>query len=273
MPQNNDAGPGLSDAEVEVVCLIAVVEFIDAMVNCEIFKVLGQDPDSEIGFHTSTHKKLFYILLVDFLSKTDQRASVPADTYLCHLRRIVASPTFGDGDSITALTTAVTDFKNWLEHEPEIPSINTQAILKLSRWDMLRICGDISKHSFLKSGGIATRLRELLSANNVSVTQDEALLGLSDFYEQFHTDVLHYHSSTIAEFLNNIRWGIHEYLQPQFQRSFVKEPDDPRKYHYTYHPDVTGAFAKTCYWDLMNTVRAGPIMPRFQVSAYLKAHY
>jgi hypothetical protein len=34
---------------------------------------------------------------------------------------------------------------------------------------------------------------------------------LDDFYERFHKDILNYHSSTIAEFLNNIRWGIYEY--------------------------------------------------------------
>src|SRR5215218_1142153 len=44
----------------------------------------------------------------------------------------------------------------------------------------------------------------------------DALLALADFYEKFHTDILNYHASTIAEFLNNIRWGIYEYLQPEF---------------------------------------------------------
>ncbi len=59
------------------------------------------------------------------------------------------------------------------------------------------------------------------------------MLALGDFYERFHTDILNYHSSTIAEFLNNIRWGIYEYLQPEFRRSIVWEESNPRKYRYT----------------------------------------
>jgi hypothetical protein len=64
-------------------------------------------------------------------------------------------------------------------------------------------------------------LREILSRSNVSVDLDEAMLALEDFYRWFHDDILNYHASAIAEFLNNIRWGIYEYLQPEFHRSIV----------------------------------------------------
>lgn len=59
------------------------------------------------------------------------------------------------------------------------------------------------------------------------MSPDEAALALEDFYRWFHDDILNYHASTIAEFLNNIRWGIYEYLQPEFQRSIVWESREP----------------------------------------------
>jgi hypothetical protein len=105
------------------------------------------------------------------------------------------------------------------------------------------------------------------------VTIEESLLALTDFYERFHTDILNYHSSTIAEFLNNIRWGIYEYMQPEFHRSIVWESGDPPKYRYIYPDAVTSRLAKECYWELMNEVRSAPYMRKFTVTKSLKLRY
>jgi hypothetical protein len=99
------------------------------------------------------------------------------------------------------------------------------------------------------------------------------MLALGDFYERFHTDILNYHSSTIAEFLNNIRWGIYDYLQPELRRSIVWEGGNPRKYHYTFPIGIESNFAKQCYWDLMNEVLQPPYVRRFQVTKWLKLRY
>jgi hypothetical protein len=121
--------------------------------------------------------------------------------------------------------------------------------------------------------GVAVQLRDTLAATNLCITLDDALLALADFYERFHTDILAYHASTIAEFLNNIRWGIYEYLQPEFKRSIVWKSREPPNYGYTYPKDVTAEFAKRCYWDLMNEVRSPPYVRRFQVTRWLKLRY
>ena len=92
------------------------------------------------------------------------------------------------------------------------------------------MCGDISKHNVLRSVGVAEELQQTLVASGVSVELEDAMLALGDFYERFHMDILNYHSSTIAEFLNNIRWGIYEYLQPEFRRSIVWEGGNRRKW-------------------------------------------
>lgn len=98
-------------------------------------------------------------------------------------------------------------------------------------------------------------------------------MALNEFYERFHGDILNYHGSTIVEFLNNIRWGMHEYLQPEFSRSIVYDTDDSLKYSYTYPPDVNGDFTKSTYWDLMNVIRSGPIIKRFKASRWLQLRY
>lgn len=81
------------------------------------------------------------------------------------------------------------------------------------------------------------------------------------------------HGSTIAEFLNNIRWGIYEYLKPEFSRSLVRDTKNPPRYWHTYPEDIKNEFAKNCYWDLMNEVRSDPYLRKFKVTEVLKLRY
>lgn len=267
----------LRKIEEEVVLLKAIKEIIDSIVNFEVLALAGNDPDSQISFHSITHQKFFNIVLVDFLSRTDKRSSITQISYLGALKAISENPSFNVGGSIAPLNQATHVFVEWLEQEVEIqiwlPSIDKETVLKIQRITFLKMCGDISKHNFLRNLGTAEDLKDALERSSVSIELDDALLALSNFYEKFHTDILNYHGSTIAEFLNNIRWGIYEYLQPEFHRSIVWESHSPPKYRYTYPDDILSRFAKECYWELMNEVRTPPYMRRFQVTKWLKLRY
>ena len=267
----------ISSVEQEVIILKAVKELIDSMVNYEMMSLVGDDPDSNIVFNSSTHQRFFNIILVDFLSRTDRKAPIKQTSYLGALKDIFERPSFNVGDSIEPLRDATHRFIDWLEQEVEVdiwlPSVDTQTTLKISRISFLKMCGNITKHNFLRSVGVAEELQKNLAASGVSVTLEDSMLTLADFYERFHTDILNYHSSTIAEFLNNIRWGIYEYVQPEFRRSIVWEGGDPPKYRYIYPKAVTSGFAKECYWELMNEVRSAPYMRKFTVTKWLKLRY
>src|SRR5687768_1549344 len=58
----------LTDAEIEVIVLKAVWELIDSAVNYVVLSIGGEDPHSEIRFHTPIHQRFFNIVLVDLLS-------------------------------------------------------------------------------------------------------------------------------------------------------------------------------------------------------------
>jgi hypothetical protein len=96
---------------------------------------------------------------------------------------------------------------------------------------------------------------------------------IPEFYEWFHRNLFSYHSSAIAEFLNNIRWGMYDYLRPEFALSFTKDDPSSIAYRFKYPPDCNRPVARTMYWDLMNAVRSEPYMPRFEVTRYLKMRY
>ncbi|MFC1761187.1 hypothetical protein ACFL6U_03805 [Planctomycetota bacterium] len=267
----------LIEIEEEVVFLKAITEAIASMVNYEMLTLDGDATDKTIRFNTSTHQKFFNIVLVDFLSRTDQKAPVKRKSYLGALREISEKPCFSVRDSVTLLRNATDSFVEWLDQIIEVdiwlPSIDRETVIQITRLSFLKMCGDISKHNILRSIGVAKELQETLEASKVVVDLEEAMLALADFYEKFHADLLNYHSSTIIEFLNNIQWGIYDYLLPEFRRSIVHEGGNPPMYRFTYPKDITNTFAKQCYWDLLNEVRAKPYIPRFGVTKWLKLRY
>jgi hypothetical protein len=261
----------------EVILLRGAWELIDEMVNFALLDLLGKDPDSEVRFHTHIHQRYFNVLLTDFLSRTDRKLPLQQTSFLGGLRAISMLPRFDRNRSVDKLGRSAEDFSTWLDTEVEVdiwmPSIDVQAVLTLRRLMFLKLCGNVTKHSFLRSAGFAEELRSLLSFAGHDVTLDRALLALGDFYERFHTDILNYHASTLGEFLNNLRWGIYEYLRPEYDASVRFEAGDPPAYHYEIPDDLNTEFAKTCYWDLMNGVRSEPYMRRFEVTRCLKLRY
>jgi len=267
----------LNRVEEEVIFLKAINEIIDSMLNFEILSLNGSDPDSSVMFKSSTHMSFFNIILVDFLSKTDKRSPVKQVSYLGALRSICENPYFNISNSIRQLRLATQDFVEWLQQKVQVdiwlPSIDKKTTAKISRLTFLKMCGDICKHNFLRANGVVEDLQKTLSESGISIEIDDALLSLGDFHARFHTDILALHASTIAELLNNIRWGIYEYLQPEFQGSIVWDKDNPPMYRYTYPHGVSTKLAQECYWSLMNDVRRRPYLRRFQVNRWLKLRY
>lgn len=267
----------LNKIEEEVVLLKAIKELIDSMVNFELLALNGADPDSQISFKSIIHQRFFNIILVDFLSQTDKRGPIKPTSYLSGLKSICKKPSFNIANSVTSLYEATYRFEEWLEQQVEVDvwlsSIDKEAAIKISRKNFLKMCGNISKHNFLRLGIVANELKKILKKSGIPIEIDDSLLLLAGFYERFHSDILNYHSSTIAEFLNNIRWGIYEYLQPEFQRSIVWEGQNPPKYHYTYPEGVKAKFARECYWEIMNEINNPPYVRRFEVTKWLKRRY
>lgn len=265
--------------EREVIFLKAVKELIDEMVNFEIGEIIGSDPHSQFQFCSMTHQKFFNIILVDFLSCSDKRVLGEQSSYLGALKSICKSPNFDKDSSVNNLATYVTEFSDWLEKEIVVkkiwfPSIELETDLSIKRVEFIKICGNISKHNFSRLSGVVREIKLIFDRNKISLNDDEALVIIEEFYDWFHDNIFSYHSSAIAEFLHNIRWGIYEYLQPEFKQSIVYETKEhPRGYHYTYPSNVKKSFAKTCYWELMNGMRSRPYMEKFQVTEHLKKRY
>ena len=266
-----------SAAEKEIIFLKAITDLIDSMVNREVFQIAGDSVDTNIYFHSYTHKQFFNVLLVDLLSKSDKVLIGEETAYLDALTHICSNPSFNIKGSVASLRGAVGSFRTWLDQEPTVniwlPTLDSEVDLKMPRKTFMRICGNLSKHSILRQSYPARDVQKLLARAGKTVSISEATLALEQFYERFHGDIFGYHASTIAEFLNEIRWGVHEYLSPEYDRSYTPKGGNPPGYRFKYPDTVNDVLARSLYWSLMNNVRSGPIFQRFSVTKYLKMRY
>lgn len=284
----------MNDIEREAIILNSAWEMIDGMVNWAIFVMHDNTALKSLMFQTRQHSLLFAILLGDFLSqigafkgdpvplglKAAPSNARPSDlTFLFHLRQVCADPKLGT--DTTALRAAIESFAGWLESEftapnVKLPAIEVVADLRIARLRYIKMCADIAKHILARLATNVRYLRKLLEAAGHPVSEQEAYLAVENFFEWFHDDIFIYHSSQIAEFLNNIRWAIYDYLQPEFQRSWHwtdKATAQFPIYSYRVPAEITEPLALAMYWNAMNRSRSRPYMPRFVVTDALKQRY
>lgn len=244
------------------------------MVNKALL-LIGDEPRTEVRFHTSIHGTLFNVLLVDFLSQTERGAPVKKESYLQALHGICEAPAFDCSSSIHELRRSTETFRSWLTQEIVIhnlwlPTLSLDISLRIQRVDVLKIAGNVCKHNFLRSVQTIRGLAEIFRNNGSPLDEDMALLAMDEIHEWFHQHKFYAYSNAVAEFMNNIRWGIYEYLQPEFQRSYTPASDGSVTYSYIYPSTINSEFAKSCYWSLMNEVRMRPYLHRFEVPAFFK---
>lgn len=277
--------------EQEVIILKAVWELISEMVNYEMFFKPTRTSDAELRFNSSTHQRLFNVLLVDFLSQpqrnekkllpfnlpeTPSNARLSDSTYLFYIRKICADPKLNS--AVDHIRDPLDAFGDWLDaycliEKVWLPSIDLETDIRVPRITFLKICGDLGKHNFARLERNVKKICKILAENQHPIDESKGYLVLPEFYDWFHRQVFAYHASAIAEFLNNLRWGIYEYLRPEFARSFTRDDPASIAYHFIYPPGCNKPVAQAMYWDLMNEVRFEPYMPRFEVTRYLKMRY
>lgn len=284
----------MNDTEREAIILNSAWEMIDDMVNWAMFVKNDSTESTNLMFETQVHARLFIILLGDFLSQIGANMAEPVSfdlnrvpsharpsdlTFLFHLRQVCAKPKFGT--DTTPLSQIVESFADFLEGEITTEDVNLSDIdvvanLKIKRIRYLKMCSDIAKHNLARLTTNVKHLRKLLDVAKHPVSEQEAYLAVENFYTWFQDHIFLYHSNQIAEFLNNIRWSIYDYLAPEFKRSWYltdeATPEFP-KYGYRVPTEITDRMAYAMYWNLMNRVRSKPYMQRFVVDRYLKCRY
>lgn len=275
--------------ERETIILNTVWQVIDAMVNRSMFVGFREDHPTTLQPKTNEHAVLFVILLRDFLSEvrafgkspvpfglrkpqTDARAT--DRTLIFHLRQVCQRPSLGT--NVEPLRERIEAFADWLEGSFEAKGVNLAEIdlvcdLHVERYKYLQMCGDIAKHSLPRLSVNARYLRNILAQAGHEITEEQSYLAIPSFFDWFFEDCFMYSASRIAEFLNEIRLAVSEYLAPEFQRAW--RPKDDMAYGYHIPKEIEEPVARAIYWNLMNRVRGKPWISRFVVTEYFKMRH
>ncbi len=284
----------MNEIEQECIILNSVWGMIDGMVNWAMFVKHDRTEPTNMMFETNQHSLLFVILLGDFLSQLSAFKGRPIPlglraapsnarksdlTFLYYLRQVCAEPHLASEAS--DLSSQVEAFSTWLEGDFLTQGVNFHAIdvvadLRIQRYRYIKICGDIAKHNLARLQTNVEHIRDLLKMSGHPVSEPQAYLAVDNFFEWFHTDIFIYHSSYIAEFLNNIRWAIFDYLRPEFIKSWHRKEgysESSPWYGYHYPKNCDDPLARAMYWELMNRVRAKPYMHRFIILDSFKSRY
>ncbi|UWQ50729.1 hypothetical protein K3720_04820 [Leisingera caerulea] len=273
-----------STLDQEIIVLAAVWELIGSMVHYGHF-VKYSDPEAMHfdRFTSPEARDIFLIILTDFLAyprdgtfdlKKPTVTGGMQDTHLAYLHQIAENPQLGQ--NCIALKEAIEYFSIWLGgdalvEDVHLPSIEWTGTLRVKRKDYLKVCGNSTKHGFLRLNRNVKTVKRILSENGKVLDEGESYLVIPNFIEWFRNDVFVASATRVAWHLNEIRWGIYEYLRTEFQRSF--QPTEmiggAQMYRYNYPENLSDPLIKSVYWDLMNEVRSSPFVPRFTPNPYL----
>lgn len=267
-----------TQTEIEAIGLCIALEAVGDMANhalLDIRDISQHYPgEAEVYFHTSVHQELFIIRLLDFVKETgDSRLTGVQGSCLKVLQSACATGSF-DGNSIDAFRKAVDEFASWLSHRAHIslwlPTLDIEASIEVSRLDFISISGNYFKHNLSRLTGVSKDVQRILEGNGYPVPLEQIPLALEDFQEHLQENYFVYYGTWLAELLNNVRWGLQEYLQPIFAASYTKDGGDDFRYRYEYPAEIQQEIPKRWFWRLMNNIRSGPSITRFAGAHYLK---
>jgi hypothetical protein len=261
--------------EVEVIGLQMAVMALDDFVN-RLLLHLPESGSGQPAFAGLVARDLFAVRLLDFLEPVSVEMTGVVGSCVDLIHSAVTMSSFNRDGSVEALRAAIGELQAWLDERITVrlwlPAIDREVDVTITRHNVLYVAGNTSKHNLSRLSNVAKRLRTVLAENGQTVGLEESWLIIENIQERFNEDLLAFYCTRITGLLNDVRWGIHEYLLPEYRRSFTRDPSHEVMYGYQYPAGVVLRFAQVCYWDLMNKVRSGPILPKFKVPEYLKEH-
>ncbi|MBD5779926.1 hypothetical protein IEN85_10540 [Pelagicoccus sp. NFK12] len=267
----------LNNHEQEVIALCVIVEALDNTVNHSLLDVR---PDKEtpnevfVYFHDYIHRDLFLIRTLDITKEKVSKNLLGIEgSCIDALHSICQQPSFSKYDSINNLRLSVERIKDWLNKSKTVklwlPSLNIDASIEVTRLELLTISGNTSKHNISRLTGVCSQIHKILDRNGYKSDFESMPFALEDFEEHLNGNYFIYYGTQLSELLNNLRWGIQDYLLPLFRENHKISHQESGDYHFTYPNEINDKLAKEWFWRLLNLVRRKPYFEKFRSSRYL----
>lgn len=269
-------------SERETIGLCIVCEAIGEIINHMLLDIRDNDEypeEATVYFPTSVHQQLFLIRLLDFAKENgDSGLTGVKGSCLDVLSSACESRSFDVQGSIALLQEATEGLKEWLNTPTSLklwlPTVDVEARFYVPRLQLIFISGNQAKHNISRLTGLARNIQDMLKSHGHEVPLEQIPLALDDFREHLNDDFFVYYGTWLSELMNDIRWGIQQYLLPTFYESYKKASDiDDIAYRYEYPSSITGAVPRSWFWRLMNHIRSGPYVKRFQAVKHYKLQH
>jgi len=269
-----------SAAELEAIGLCICLEAVDSIANHGLLTLRFRDTspnpeEAEAVFQTHIHRDLFLIRLLDFVTgKGSQELTGVEGPCLSVLKAACATKCFDINGSVGELMSSVDALESWLNCKKAItiwlPTLDINAELTITRQEFLYISGNHSKHNLSHLTVVSKKVEKILKDHEYHVPYIQIPLVLDDFKAQLTENYFVYYSTWLSELLNNIRWGLQEYLNPIFTQSYKAGLEASAFYSYEYPVYIQGEIPRQWFWRLMNNVRRPPNFKRFVCASSLK---
>lgn len=267
----------MNTAERESIGLCIVWEALGDMVNHSLLQVRAEDPgEATVLFRTRAHQEVFLIRLLDFSKEGgDETLTGVKGSCLDVLEAACRSKSFDVNGSVSLLEHSVHRMREWLETPTTfklwLPTINVEVDLRVPRRRLLFISGNQAKHNVSRLTGLARNVQEMLRGHGHEVPLEQIPLALEDFTEHLNENFFVYYGTWLSELLNEVLWGMHQYLLPTFRACYAPAPEiDEYAYKYVYPAEIVAPVSRSWFWRLMNHVRSEPYLKRFRASKYMK---
>jgi hypothetical protein len=265
-----------SAAELEIIGLCVCLEAVGDIANHTLLDVprnIEPGAEIEVRYKSRDHQHLFLIRLLDFTKEGgDESLTGVKGSCLDVVRAACQTRSFDTNGSVLSLEQAATALHRWLHSETTLrmwlPTLKLDARLTVKRMEFLYILGNHAKHNLARLTGISKHISEMLARNGHAVDPQQVPLALDDFREHLQEDYFVYYGTWLAELINNVRWGMQDYLNPVFQRAYTLGID--QSYSYGYPAPIVHDTPRAWFWRLMNHVRTGPYIGRFMGAPYMK---
>lgn len=269
-----------SAAEFEAIGLCICLEAVDSIANHDLFTLRFRNTspnpeEAEAIFQTHIHRDQFLIRLLDFATEKGSKELTGVEgSCLSVLKAACTTKCFDINGSVGELRCAVDALDSWLNCETAItiwlPTLDINAKLTITRQELLHISGNHSKHNLSRLTDVSKKVVKKLKEHGYHVPVELIPLALDDFKAHLSENYFVYYSTWLSELLNNIRWGLQEYLNPIFTQSYKAGLENPVFYSYVYPVYIEGEIPRQWFWRLMNNVRRKPNFKRFVGAGSMK---
>lgn len=265
---------GFNDKEKEICAFLSAIEILKNAVNREILAIDDGITDVSIRAKGSAQERLFLIMNVDFLSKVGK--IFPGDSRnTLQLLNDISDMSLLTGNKMPFLKSASQEYLNWLEEESVysniyFPSKSIDLSLTIKNIDIVKICGNTSKHNINHLDRVRETVNKILVENNVDnirINDKDLIFLLQDFDNAFMGDggFIAKYINCLAYFMNELLWAIYYSLKPVFDKHYNgRVVNNMVRYEYL-RPDDLSEEGFSLFWDLMNEVYSRPYIQRFKL--------